>query len=62
MAGLSTFYPDAKDIEDPDNRILQIVRLVAKMPTLAAAAYRFSEGLPFGFPDNDEDYPPASSR
>ena len=57
VAGLSTFYPDAKDIEDLDNRILQIVRLVAKMPTLAAAAYRFSMGLPFGFPDNDEDYP-----
>ena len=57
VAGLSTFYPEAKDIEDPDNRITQIVRIVAKMPTLAAAAYRFSAGLPFVFPDNKDDYP-----
>jgi len=57
VAGLSTFYPEAKQIEDPDNRKTQMVRLVAKMPTLAAAAYRFSAGLPFVFPDNDNDYP-----
>ena len=56
VAGLSTFYPDAKDIEDPEARKKQITRLVAKMPTLAAAAYRFSLGLPFVFPRNDLDY------
>jgi len=57
VAGLSTFYPGAKDIEDPENRKAQIVRLIAKMPTLAAAAFRFSKGLPFVYPDNDLDYP-----
>ncbi len=57
VAGLSTFYPDAKQIWDPQNRMEQIIRLIAKMPTLAAAAYRFSRGLPFIFPDNADDYP-----
>ena len=57
VAGLSTFYPESKDIGDPANRQDQIVRLIAKMPTLAAAAYRFSRGLPFIFPDNADDYP-----
>ena len=56
VAGLSTFYPESKDIENPENRMHQIVRLIAKMPTLAAAAYRFSKGLPFVFPRNDLDY------
>ena len=56
VAGLSTFYPESKEIEDPDNRMDQIVRLIAKMPTLAALAYRFSRGLPFVFPRNDLDY------
>ncbi len=56
VAGLSTFYPSSKEIDDPDVRMQQIVRLVAKMPTLAAAAYRFSKGLPFVFPRNDLDY------
>ncbi len=57
VAGLSTFYPEAKDIEDPENRRAQIVRLIAKMPTLAANAYRHSVGQPFVFPDNAVDYP-----
>jgi citrate synthase len=57
VAALSTFYPDAKDVEDPDNRMLQIVRLIAKMPTLAAAAYRFSLGMPFVYPDNNLTFP-----
>ncbi len=57
VAGLSTFYPDAKDIFDRGNRMAQIIRLIAKMPTLAAAAYRFSRGLPFNFPDNADDFP-----
>jgi citrate synthase len=52
VAALSTFYLDAKDIFDPDNRYKQIVRLIAKMPTLAAACHRFSEGMPFVYPDN----------
>ena len=56
VAGLSTFYPEAKDIDTPESRMAQIVRLIAKMPTIAAAAYRFSRGLPFVFPRNDLDY------
>jgi citrate synthase len=54
-AALSTFYPEAKDIFDPEVRNKQIVRLIAKMPTLAACAYRFSEGMPFVYPDNRLD-------
>jgi citrate synthase len=54
-AALSTFYPEAKDIFDPEIRQKQIVRLIAKMPTLAACAYRFSEGMPFVYPDNRLD-------
>jgi citrate synthase len=52
VAGLSTFYPEAKAIDDPEVRQLQITRLIAKMPTLAAGAYRFSQGMPFVYPDN----------
>src|SRR3954467_4423277 len=47
VAALSTFYPESKDIFDPQNRMAQIVRLIAKMPTLAAACHRFSVGMPF---------------
>ncbi|MCU1381021.1 MAG: citrate synthase [Acidimicrobiales bacterium] len=57
VAALSTFYPEAKDIQDPDIRQKQIVRLIAKMPTLAACAYRFSQGMPFVYPDNRLDIP-----
>jgi citrate synthase len=52
VAALSTFYLDAKDIFSADARHKQIVRLIAKMPTLAAAAHRFSVGMPFVYPDN----------
>jgi citrate synthase len=52
VAALSTFYLDAKDIYDPENRLRQIVRLIAKLPTLAAACHRFSVGMPFVYPDN----------
>jgi citrate synthase len=52
VAALSTFYLDAKKIDDPDVRYKQIVRLIAKMPTLAAACHRFSVGMPFVYPDN----------
>jgi len=53
VAALSTFYPEAKDIFDQEERKKQIVRLIAKMPTIAACAYRFSMGMPFIYPDND---------
>jgi citrate synthase len=56
VGALSTFYPDAKDIQDSANRQLQRVRLLAKTPTIAAFAFRHSRGLPFVFPDNDLDY------
>ena len=56
VAALSTFYPDAKDIFEPDSRQRQVVRLIAKMPTLAAAAHRFSVGMPFVYPDNSLDF------
>jgi len=57
IAGLSTYYPEAKDVLDPDTRHRQIVRLIAKTPTLAALAYRASIGMPFVYPDNDLSYP-----
>ena len=53
LAALGTFYNDAKEIEDKSSRDKQIMRMVAKTPTLAAMAYRFSAGLPFVYPDND---------
>jgi citrate synthase len=56
IAALSTYYKDAKDIEDPANLHRQTVRLIAKMPTLAAAAHRFSVGMPFVYPDNNLGY------
>ena len=57
VAALGTFYAGAKDIHDPAQRDRQILRLIAKSPTLAAMAYRFSVGLPFNYPDNDLSYP-----
>ncbi len=57
IAALSTFYPEAKNIGDKAVRDRQIVRLIAKMPTLAAAAHRFSVGMPFVYPDNDLSFP-----
>jgi citrate synthase len=56
VAALSTFYPDARHIHDPENRRNQIFRLIAKIPTLAAFAYRHSVGLPYAYPDNDLSY------
>ncbi|HUY85611.1 MAG TPA: citrate synthase [Acidimicrobiales bacterium] len=56
VAALSTFYPEAKNIFDPESRKKQIVRLIAKMPTLAAAAHRFYSGMPFVYPDNSLDF------
>ena len=56
VAALSTFLPESKDVEDPLVRRKQIVRLIAKMPTLAASAYRRSVGTPYVLPDPDLDY------
>jgi len=60
-AALSTAYPDAKDISDPASRRLQTIRLIAKMPTIAAYAYRHGLGLPYVYPDNDLSYTATSS-
>ena len=57
LAALGTFYNDAKEIDDKASRDKQILRMVAKTPTLAAMAYRFSAGLPFVYPDNDLSFP-----
>ena len=56
VAALSSFYPEAKHIEDVQQREISIVRLLAKLPTLAAFCYRHSKGLPFIYPDNDLSY------
>jgi citrate synthase len=56
VGALSTFYPDANDIKDPDNRHIQTIRLIAKMPTLAAFAFRHNMGQPYVYPDNDLAY------
>jgi len=53
VAALSTFYPEATQVDDAENRLLQTKRLVAKVPTLAAWTYRHSRGLPYVYPDND---------
>ena len=57
LATLSTFYPEAKDVFSAAVRDKQILRLIAKMPTLAAMAHRFSVGLPFVYPDNRLSFP-----
>jgi citrate synthase len=57
VGALSTFYPDAKKLDDPEERYLATIRLIAKMPTLAAFAYRHNMGLPYVYPDNDLTYP-----
>ena len=56
VAALSTFYTDGKNIFDPESQKKQTYRLVGKMPTLAAFAYRHSRGLPYAYPDNDLNY------
>jgi citrate synthase len=57
VGALSTFYPDANEIQDEENRAIQTIRLIAKMPTLAAFAYRHTMGMPYVYPDNDLKYP-----
>src|SRR5246127_758844 len=57
VGALSTFYPEANKIADAENRYDQTIRLIAKMPTLAAFAYRHNRGMPYVYPDNDLSYP-----
>ena len=56
VSALSTFYPDASRISDSEARALQITRLIAKMPTLGAFAFRHQEGKPYVYPDNELSY------
>jgi citrate synthase len=57
VAALSTVYPDAKNVQDPEIRLLQIKRLIGKMPSIAALSYRHNVGFPYVYPDNDLTYP-----
>jgi len=56
VAALSTIYPKAREVHDPANRLLQIKRLIGKMPSLAAMSYRHNVGFPYVYPDNDLNY------
>ena len=57
VGALSTFYPDAKQIDDPEERYMAAIRMIAKVPTLAAFSYRHNMGLPYVYPENDHSYP-----
>jgi len=57
VAALSSIYPEARHVLDPASRLLQIKRLIGKVPTIAAMSFRHSEGLPYVYPDNDLSYP-----
>ena len=57
VAALGTFYDGAKDVHDEESCRKQVLRLIAKTPTIAAMCYRFSVGLPFNYPDNDLSFP-----
>jgi citrate synthase len=56
VGALSTFYPEAAAIKDEQNRYIQVIRLLAKMPTLAAFSFRHNQGKPYVYPDNDLSY------
>lgn len=56
VGALSTFYPESRNISDQDNRHIQIVRMIAKMPTLGAWSFRHAQGKPYVYPDNDLSY------
>ncbi len=56
VAALSTFYPDSKDVRSKENQLVQIYRLLGKMPIMAAYAYRHRKGLPYVYPDTDLSY------
>ncbi len=53
VAALGTLYPEASKVDDPDVRLAQVIRLIAKVPTIAAWSYRHNKGLPYVYPDND---------
>jgi len=57
LAALSSIYPESRNIHDPDNRLLQVKRLIGKVPSVAAMSYRHSVGYPYVYPDNDLSYP-----
>jgi citrate synthase len=57
VAALSNVYPDSRNIHDPESRLLQIKRLIGKMPSIAAMSYRHMVGFPYIYPDNDLTYP-----
>jgi citrate synthase len=57
VAAMSTFYPEARNVKDPEVRLKQIYRLIGKVPTVAAFTYRHHRGLPYVYPDNDLSYP-----
>ena len=56
ISAMSTFYPEGRNIGDPHNRLIQTMRLIAKVPTVAAFSYRHMRGLPYVYPDNDLSY------
>ena len=56
VAALSSAYPDARHVLDPENRMLQIKRLIGKVPSIAAMSYRYNVGFPYVYPDNDLSY------
>src|SRR5215472_167060 len=56
VAALSTFYPEASNVHDAELRLMQIQRLIAKVPTIAAFSYRHSRGLPYVYPENDRSF------
>jgi len=56
VAALSSVYPEARNIHDPENRLHQIVRLIGKVPSIAAMSYRHNVGFPFAYPDNELNY------
>jgi citrate synthase len=57
VGALSTFYPEASQIKDAEMRYMQVIRLIAKMPTLAAFSFRHNQGKPYVYPDNELSYP-----
>ncbi|MFT4286719.1 citrate synthase [Nocardioides sp.] len=56
VGALSTFYPESRNISDADNRAIQVIRMIAKMPTLGAWSFRHAQGKPYVYPDNDLSY------
>src|SRR4030081_2227904 len=62
VGALSAFYHDSTDISDPTQRMMDSIRMIAKMPTMASMAYKYSIGQPFVYPKNEIDYAPNSLR